>query len=152
MLHCCEKSDFFVIQKKAKRTISGEFSVKTFVFEYYRTEKNATPWSKGRLKELLCGQKITKEFVHMRLDNEFKNLTGEATANNRKAKLIFFYEWDIDMGFKGFLYIFILVLSFLLKFIFTVMQSLRLSSNSCATPFLILLTSFVTIPLCQRDS
>ncbi|VDN56130.1 unnamed protein product [Dracunculus medinensis] len=72
----------------------------TNVNNWHWTEKNATPWSKGRLKELLCGQKITKEFVHMRLDNEFKNLTGEATANNRKAKLIFFYEWDIDMGFK----------------------------------------------------
>lgn len=28
-------------------------------------------------------------------------MNGEATANNRKAKLIFFYEWDLSMDWKG---------------------------------------------------
>lgn len=30
-----------------------------------------------------------------------KKLEGEATANNRKAKLIFLYEWDIEIEFVG---------------------------------------------------
>ena len=33
-----------------------------------------------------------------------KNLTkieGEASANNRKAKLIFFYEWELIADWKG---------------------------------------------------
>jgi len=33
-----------------------------------------------------------------------KNLTkieGEASANNRKAKLIFFYEWELTADWKG---------------------------------------------------
>lgn len=32
---------------------------------------------------------------------EFETLTGEATAHNRKGKLIFFYEWDIVMKWEG---------------------------------------------------
>lgn len=26
---------------------------------------------------------------------------GEAVANNRKGKLIFFYEWDLTLNWKG---------------------------------------------------
>uniref|UniRef100_A0AC34G6T6 Activator of Hsp90 ATPase AHSA1-like N-terminal domain-containing protein n=1 Tax=Panagrolaimus sp. ES5 TaxID=591445 RepID=A0AC34G6T6_9BILA len=32
---------------------------------------------------------------------EFKKLEGEATANNRKAKLIFLFEWEIEIKFKA---------------------------------------------------
>lgn len=32
---------------------------------------------------------------------EFEKLQGEATANNRKGKLIYFYEWDIVMKWQG---------------------------------------------------
>lgn len=32
---------------------------------------------------------------------EFDKLSGEATANNRKGKLIYFYEWDIVMKWEG---------------------------------------------------
>ena len=42
---------------------------------------------------------------------EIKDVTkceGEATANNRKAKLIFFYEWDIKGEWKGSLQLLIL--------------------------------------------
>ena len=31
---------------------------------------------------------------------EMTKLEGEARANNRKAKLIFFYEWDIEFKWK----------------------------------------------------
>lgn len=32
---------------------------------------------------------------------ELSKIEGEATANNRKAKLIFFYEWDIKLEWSG---------------------------------------------------
>jgi activator of HSP90 ATPase len=32
---------------------------------------------------------------------EFDKLSGEATANNRKGKLIFFYEWDLVLKWQG---------------------------------------------------
>lgn len=66
----------------------------------FRSEKNATPWSKERLKELLVGQTCEKGPIIVSLD-EFRKLEGEATANNRKAKLIFLYEWIIELPFVG---------------------------------------------------
>lgn len=32
---------------------------------------------------------------------EFDKLEGEATANNRKGKLIFFYEWNLVLKWQG---------------------------------------------------
>lgn len=32
---------------------------------------------------------------------EISKCEGDAVVNNRKAKLIFFYEWDIEMKWKG---------------------------------------------------
>lgn len=33
--------------------------------------------------------------------NQLKKCEGEATANNRKAKLIFLFEWDLKLDFVG---------------------------------------------------
>lgn len=33
--------------------------------------------------------------------SEMEKIEGEAVANNRKGKLIFFYEWDITLSWKG---------------------------------------------------
>ncbi|OZC07954.1 hypothetical protein X798_05061 [Onchocerca flexuosa] len=66
---------------------------------YHRTEKNATPWSKQRLKELLEGQKYENGSTVI-MFKELKKLDGEATANNRKAKLIFLFEWIIELSFE----------------------------------------------------
>lgn len=30
-----------------------------------------------------------------------KKMEGEATANNRKAKLIFLFEWELEVNFVG---------------------------------------------------
>jgi len=34
---------------------------------------------------------------------KIENCDGDAIANNRKGKLIFFYEWDLTLSWKGFL-------------------------------------------------
>lgn len=34
---------------------------------------------------------------------KIESCEGEAVANNRKGKLIFFYEWDLTLNWKGFL-------------------------------------------------
>merc|ERR1711993_206125 len=34
-------------------------------------------------------------------DRRTKKCEGEARVNNRKAKLIFFYEWDLKLKWKG---------------------------------------------------
>ncbi|RXG50997.1 Activator of 90 kDa heat shock protein ATPase-like protein 1 [Armadillidium vulgare] len=59
----------------------------TNVNNWHWTEKNASDWSKEKLKSLF--------------KNLFSKCDGEATANNRKGKLIFFYEWSIEIEWKA---------------------------------------------------
>lgn len=72
----------------------------TNVNNWHWSEKNAGPWSKERLKQLLVGLEVSGDEGECRL-TEIKRCEGEATANNRKAKLIFLYEWDIKCQWEG---------------------------------------------------
>lgn len=72
----------------------------TNVNNWHWTEKNAGPWSKDRLKELLNHLKIAQNGIECKV-TEVEKLDGEASANNRKGKLIFFYEWDIKLKWEG---------------------------------------------------
>lgn len=72
----------------------------TNVNNWHWTEKNAGPWSKDRLKELLTNLKIVQNGIDCKI-SEVEKIDGEATANNRKGKLIFFYEWDIKLKWDG---------------------------------------------------
>jgi len=75
----------------------------TNVNNWHWTEKNATQWSKDKLKALLQGMVLKKPGLGEVKINEVSDITGEATANNRKGKLIFFYElcvktkWSADL-------------------------------------------------------
>jgi len=75
----------------------------TNVNNWHWTEKNATQWSKDKLKALLQGMVMKKPGLGEVKINEVSDITGEATANNRKGKLIFFYElciktkWTADL-------------------------------------------------------
>lgn len=66
----------------------------------FRTEKNACQWSEDKLKELLKGFKIENDNASAEII-EVEKLEGEAVVNNRKGKLIFFYEWDIILKWRG---------------------------------------------------
>jgi len=73
----------------------------TNVNNWHWTEKNADQWSKDKLKELFSssieyGSAVGDEICI----TEMSKCEGEARANNRKAKLIFFYEWDIEFKWK----------------------------------------------------
>jgi len=63
-------------------------------------EKNATQWSKDKLNELLVGLKVENEQFVCEI-TELKKCNGEASANNRKAKLVFLYEWHIEAKWEG---------------------------------------------------
>jgi activator of HSP90 ATPase len=67
----------------------------------YRSEKNASNWSKETLTRLLKEVKVDDASVGVVEVTELTSLDGEAVANNRKAKLIFFYEWNIKGKWKG---------------------------------------------------
>lgn len=72
----------------------------TNVNNWHWTEKNASQWSKDKIEELLNGLEI-KDKIGRCIIYEIEKLEGEASANNRKAKLIFFYEWAMTLKWKG---------------------------------------------------
>ncbi|KAH9519589.1 AHA1, activator of heat shock 90kDa protein ATPase [Bulinus truncatus] len=74
----------------------------TNVNNWHWVEKNATNWSKDKIKELLLGLKIEHEKGTCEI-TEITSIEGEASANNRKAKLIFFYEFEIKGVWSGIL-------------------------------------------------
>ncbi|MEE6520925.1 hypothetical protein FKM82_018907, partial [Ascaphus truei] len=64
------------------------------------TERDASGWSSDKLKELLMGVRV--EGVEGTCEvTEVSKLDGEASINNRKGKLIFFYEWDVKLNWTG---------------------------------------------------
>ena len=96
----------------------------TNVNNWHWTEKNADAWSKKKLEELLVnfviedtkvGNVVIEEME--KCDGKEKlsskclmkpfnvnigwHFVGEARVNNRKAKLIFFYEWELALKWKG---------------------------------------------------
>ncbi|XP_072031729.1 activator of 90 kDa heat shock protein ATPase homolog 1-like [Amphiura filiformis] len=82
------------------RWIVEERADATNVNNWHWTERDASTWSKDRLKELFMQVKVEDDIGECEV-TEVSTLTGEATANNRKGKLIFFYEWDVKLEWKG---------------------------------------------------
>lgn len=72
----------------------------TNVNNWHWTEKNASPWSQERIKELFKDLPVKSDEADINI-TEVEKLEGEASANNRKGKLIFFYEWDIVLNWSG---------------------------------------------------
>jgi len=73
----------------------------TNVNNWHWTEKNADQWSKAKIKELFVDHIIESPKVGQAIILEVEKCEGEARANNRKGKLIFFYEWDLTLKWKG---------------------------------------------------
>lgn len=74
----------------------------TNVNNWHWKESNATNWSKDKLNELLLHFEINSADKNFNVKLiEFDKLEGEATANNRKGKLIFFYEWNLVLKWQG---------------------------------------------------
>lgn len=72
----------------------------TNVNNWHWTEKNASAWSKDKLTELLVNLEVSDSRGACKIV-EMPRCEGEAVANNRKAKLIFFYEWIIELKWQG---------------------------------------------------
>eukprot|EP00126_Sphaerothecum_destruens_P003211 Sdes_comp16817_c0_seq1m6064 len=83
------------------RWIVEERADATNVNNWHWTEKNCFPWSKKRLIELFSDFKVEVPSIGSVWVTEVENVAGECTANNRKAKLIFFYEMELKVKWKG---------------------------------------------------
>lgn len=82
------------------RWIVEERADATNVNNWHWTEKNATNWSKNKFTELFQGFVIEDDTYTCEV-TEITKAEGEAVANNRKGKLIFFYEWILKADWKG---------------------------------------------------
>lgn len=82
------------------RWIVEERSDAKNVNNWHWAEKDASQWSKDKLRRLLVGKVFDGPEGTCRV-SEASYITGEASANNRKAKLIFFYEWEIVLRWTG---------------------------------------------------
>ena len=72
------------------------------VNSWHWEEKNALPWSKERLVELLGGVTLVdgKEGVNVTLEKSI-DVSGDAVINQRKGKLIPAYELELKVKWKG---------------------------------------------------
>ncbi|KAL8583541.1 hypothetical protein ACOMHN_054857 [Nucella lapillus] len=72
----------------------------TNVNNWHWREKNADDWSKNKLKELFVGLKIESEAGSCEIDDLTKT-DGHAYVTNRKGKLGFFFDWELEGNWQG---------------------------------------------------
>lgn len=65
-----------------------------------RTERDVTDWSTNKLKGLLMGVRVEGDQGTCEV-TAVDSLEGEASINNRKGKLIHFYEWHVKATWTG---------------------------------------------------
>ncbi|NXP55502.1 AHSA2 ATPase, partial [Heliornis fulica] len=82
------------------RWIVEERADATNVNNWHWTERDATSWSKSKLKEVLVGLVVEGEAGRCEISG-LKHLEGEASCNSRKGKLIVFYEWNLRLSWRG---------------------------------------------------
>ncbi|XP_071401417.1 activator of 90 kDa heat shock protein ATPase homolog 1b isoform X2 [Centroberyx affinis] len=82
------------------RWIVEERADATNVNNWHWTERDATNWSSDKLKSLLLGLSVENEEGVCEV-TEVGKVEGEASINNRKGKLIFFYEWNLKATWTG---------------------------------------------------
>lgn len=59
-----------------------------------------TSWSQDVINSLLLGARVEGEEGLCEI-TDVSNIDGEASINNRKGKLIFFYEWNVKATWTG---------------------------------------------------
>ncbi|XP_036286249.1 activator of 90 kDa heat shock protein ATPase homolog 1 isoform X2 [Pipistrellus kuhlii] len=82
------------------RWIVEERADATNVNNWHWTERDASNWSTDKLKTLFLAVRVQNEEGKCEV-TEVNKLDGEASINNRKGKLIFFYEWNIKLNWTG---------------------------------------------------
>lgn len=71
------------------------------VNNWHWTEKEASPWSRETFEQLFKGMVIEQSSIGKVTIDSLGTVQGEACINNRKAKLIYLYEWDLELKWTG---------------------------------------------------
>ncbi|XP_060771743.1 activator of 90 kDa heat shock protein ATPase homolog 1a [Neoarius graeffei] len=82
------------------RWIVEERADATNVNNWHWTERDVTSWSQEVLNEFLLRVRVENEDGFCQI-TDISKIEGEASINNRKGKLIFFYEWTIKASWTG---------------------------------------------------
>ncbi|XP_043962980.1 activator of 90 kDa heat shock protein ATPase homolog 1-like isoform X2 [Gambusia affinis] len=82
------------------RWIVEERADATNVNNWHWTERDVTAWSSNRLRQLLLGVRVEGSEGVCEV-TEVSRLDGEASINNRKGKLFFFYEFQLRANWLG---------------------------------------------------
>ncbi|XP_053470787.1 activator of 90 kDa heat shock protein ATPase homolog 1a isoform X2 [Ictalurus furcatus] len=82
------------------RWIVEERADATNVNNWHWTERDVTAWSQDILNELLLRVRVENQDGFCQI-TDVSSIEGEASINNRKGKLIFFYEWTIKASWTG---------------------------------------------------
>ncbi|XP_033505064.2 activator of 90 kDa heat shock protein ATPase homolog 1-like [Epinephelus lanceolatus] len=72
----------------------------TNVNNWHWTERDVSGWSSERLRQLLLAVRVEGPEGVAQL-TDINKLEGEASINNRKGKLFFFYEWQLRASWLG---------------------------------------------------
>ncbi|CAH8446670.1 unnamed protein product [Heterobilharzia americana] len=70
------------------------------VNNWHWSDKDATKWSVKTIKELLLGCQFEGDLYACKI-TDVPKCEGEANVHVRKGKLIFFYEWQIEVEWEG---------------------------------------------------
>lgn len=71
------------------------------VNNWHWTEKEASPWSRETFDTLFKGLVVEESSIGKVTIESLGTVQGEACINNRKAKLIYIYDWDIELKWSG---------------------------------------------------
>uniref|UniRef100_UPI00358EEE9E activator of 90 kDa heat shock protein ATPase homolog 1 n=1 Tax=Myxine glutinosa TaxID=7769 RepID=UPI00358EEE9E len=82
------------------RWIVEERADATNVNNWHWTERDVSKWSEDLLRKLLLDVKVENAEGRCAV-TEVTEIEGEASCNNRKGKLFFFYEWSIKISWEG---------------------------------------------------
>uniref|UniRef100_A0A672PEG0 Protein sel-1 homolog 1-like n=1 Tax=Sinocyclocheilus grahami TaxID=75366 RepID=A0A672PEG0_SINGR len=82
------------------RWIVEERADATNVNNWHWTERDVTSWSQDAINSLLLGLRVEGEEGSCEI-TDVSNIDGEASINNRKGKLIYFYEWVVKASWTG---------------------------------------------------
>ncbi|XP_041831524.1 activator of 90 kDa heat shock protein ATPase homolog 1-like [Melanotaenia boesemani] len=82
------------------RWIVEERADSTNVNNWHWTERDVSAWSTERLRHLLLSVRVEGPEGVCQVTDVSK-LDGEASINNRKGKLFFFYEWQLRASWLG---------------------------------------------------
>lgn len=83
-----------------RRWIVEERADATNVNNWHWTERDVSSWSSECLHQLLLGVQVEGPEGVWQL-TEVTKLEGEASINNRKGKLFYFYEWQLRLSWLG---------------------------------------------------